>query len=524
MKYKILCTDGLSKAGQDEISTSENLDVVFKESMTHDELLGEIADYDGLVVRSASTVSRDVIEAGSRLKLIARAGVGTDNIDLAAATKSGIFVINAPSGNTISAAELSFAMILSLARNIPQAARSMAEGKWEKKKFKGAELANKTLGVIGLGKIGQEVASRARAFRMKVLAFDPNLSDEQVEDMGVGASTLEGIYRAADFITIHTPLTKDTENLITKKEIAMMKPNAKIVNCARGGIINEGDLAVALKEKKIAGAALDVFTTEPFDSPIFSGVDNCIMTPHLGASTAEAQDAVAREVGISVSRFFNEGIMPSVVNLPQARGDAVIEHGRHIELAEKLGHIAAQLLGDRIEGVTFYATYSCPALLSIAAFEGALAENFDERITLVNAMQVAKEKGISVMEEIVDASKDFSDSIGVKVKSDTNELTVWGAVLDDGSLRVSRCYDYRCEIDPRGKILFVHNLDKPGMIGTICSLLGQYSINIAEMQNVRKRAGDVALTLIGIDGDISDECIKRISDEDGISEVRLVSL
>jgi D-3-phosphoglycerate dehydrogenase len=290
------------------MSSSPVLDVVYKEKMSQEELLRDIPEFHGLVVRSASKVSAKIIEAGKNLKIIARAGVGTDNIDIQTARKNGILVINAPVGNAVSAAELTFAMMLSLARCIPQASKSMSEGMWEKKKFKGMELAGKTLGIIGFGRIGQEVACRATAFRMTILVCDPNLSPMKIKELGGEASDLEKICRESDFITIHAPLNKDTENLISSKEMAMMKPSVRIINCARGGIINEEDLAAALKSGRIAGAALDVFTKEPFDSSIFRDVSNCIMTPHLGASTAEAQDAVAREVGVSVVKFFSEGI------------------------------------------------------------------------------------------------------------------------------------------------------------------------------------------------------------------------
>ncbi len=316
MKYKVLCTDGFAGNGVELLKKCGLIEPTVEKSLTHEELLKNIGEYDGLIVRSASKVTKDVIEAGKKLKIIARAGVGVDNIDVGEATAHGILVINAPAGNTTSAAELTFGMLLSLARHIPEAAKAMSEGRWEKKKFQGSELAGKTLGIIGLGRIGREVARRAAAFKMNILGFDPLLAGEQFVSLGVTAATKENIYKGADYITVHTPLTDDTQNMITMNELKMMKKTAYVINCARGGIINEHDLAQALKDGLIAGAALDVFTKEPFEETIFRGLENCITTPHLGASTAEAQDAVAIEAATNVIQFFKEGCSSNAVNHP----------------------------------------------------------------------------------------------------------------------------------------------------------------------------------------------------------------
>ncbi|PIR18067.1 MAG: hypothetical protein COV46_01780 [Deltaproteobacteria bacterium CG11_big_fil_rev_8_21_14_0_20_49_13] len=314
MKHKILCTDGFAEAGLTELKKSASLDVVFERSLSHEDLIKKVPSFDGLIVRSASTVSRDVIEAGKNLKIVVRAGVGTDNIDIGAATKHGVLVANAPAGNATSAAELTFAMILSLARWIPQAASSMAEGEWEKKKFQGVELAGKTVGIIGLGRIGRAVAKRAIAFNMNIVGFDPFISREQLESLGVEHLPKEDIFKKADFITFHTPLTDETKNMVTLDELKTMKKTAYLVNCARGGIINEHDLAVALKEGLIAGAALDVFTKEPYKEEIFRKLENCITTPHLGASTHDAQEAVAIEAALVVTKFFDEGLSINALN------------------------------------------------------------------------------------------------------------------------------------------------------------------------------------------------------------------
>lgn len=305
MKYKILCTDGLSEVAIDKLKKLDLFEVVYEKSITHEDLLKKIPDFHGLIVRSASTVSKDIIEAGKNLKIVVRAGVGTDNIDANAASEKGISVSNTPDGNTRSTAELTFGMLLALSRHIPQAACLMSQGVWEKKKFSGTEVANKTLGLIGVGRVGREVAKRAIAFNIKVLGSDPFLTAEKFNEIGVKQSSLEDIYKNSDYISIHTPLTHETKNLITSRELSTMKKTVRIINCARGGIINEEDLAVALKNGTIAGAAIDVFTKEPYDKDIFRGLENIIMTPHLGASTKEAQDAVAIEAAEKIIQFFS---------------------------------------------------------------------------------------------------------------------------------------------------------------------------------------------------------------------------
>lgn len=304
MTFKVLCTDGYGKAGIEELQKTSGIEVTFEKALTPEELLAKIPAFDALIVRSASKVTRQVLDAGKNLKIVVRAGVGTDNIDKAAAAERGIAVANAPSGNTTSTAELAFAMILALARHVPQASAAMHEGRWEKKLFMGTELAGQTLGVIGLGRVGCAVAKRAIAFEMNVMGYDPIAGSDIIEALGVTPAAPEEIFKNADFITVHTPLTADTRDMIDSKAFAMMKPTARLINCARGGIINEEALAAALKEKRIAGAALDVFTKEPFEDRMFCDLSNCVLTPHLGASTKEAQDKVAVEAAQKVVEFF----------------------------------------------------------------------------------------------------------------------------------------------------------------------------------------------------------------------------
>ncbi len=524
MKFKVLCTDGFAENGVELLKKSGVIEPTFIKSLTHEELLKNIGEYDGLIVRSASSVTKDVIEAGKRLKVIARAGVGVDNIDVGEATGHGIFVVNAPAGNTTSAAELTFGMILSLARHIPDAAKAMGDGKWEKKKFQGSELAGKTLGVIGLGRIGREVVRRAAAFKMNVLGFDPFLAKEQFASLGVTASAKEDIYKNADYITIHTPLTDDTQNMITMKELKTMKKTACIVNCARGGIVNEHDLAVALKEGVIAGAALDVFTKEPFEEAIFRGLGNCITTPHLGASTAEAQDAVAVEAATSVIQFFKEGFSASAVNLPAGGGQAVSSLRNHIVLAERLGSLAFQLCRQEVKKITFISAKRHSELLTLAAIKGALSHIVSDTVSFVNAAIVAEQRGIKVTEEVDTSWHDYEDVIGVRLATPDRELEVMGAIFSDGTLQVVRCDGYHVTFEPSGRIVFIKNADQPGIIGRICSILGDNKVNIAEMKNVRLAKGGEALTVISIDSEPSQGVLQKIKSEKGVQEAIAVKI
>ncbi len=523
MRYKVLCTDGFGKAGLEELERSALIEVVFEKSLTHEELVAKIAPYDGLIVRSASEVSRDVIEAGANLKVVARAGVGTDNIDLDAATEKGIFVVNAPAGNTTSTAELTFAMILALSRHIPQAAHAMTEGRWEKKKFMGAELAGKILGVIGFGRIGREVARRARSFQMNVMAFDPYLNDAQFGTSGADPARLEDIYRNADYITVHTPLTDETRNLIAGRELSMMKRTAYIVNCARGGIVNEEDLAAALKNGTIAGAALDVFTEEPFKRPVFQNLENVILTPHLGASTREAQDAVAVEAALAVVGFFSEGMSLGAVNL-----DVAVRHAEglkpRIELAEKLGRLVSQLSGGRINKLTILSSQASANVLALSAVKGALAACQGRQVTLVNAAAVAKDMGVAVAQETVEERQDFANAFGIAVEAQGGRQEVWGTILQDGTPQIVSLNSYRVEIIPRGQMLLIQNSDRPGVIGRISSVLGNAGVNIAEMQNVRNKRGADALTVIRVDDGVDGEVLAVIGKDEAVIKAWHVSL
>jgi D-3-phosphoglycerate dehydrogenase len=373
-----------------------------------------------------------------------------------------------------------------------------------------------------MGRIGREVARRGKAFQMEVWGFDPYLTVEQFESAGVRSASVEEILRNADFITVHTPLTPETENLIAAAQFDIMKPTACLVNCARGGIINEHDLAEALRAKRIAGAALDVFTKEPYTETIFEGLENVILTPHLGASTDEAQEAVAIEASTAVAQYFREGMSSNAVNLTGADPFTWQKFKGHVGLAERLAMLAAQLGCGRLTRVTLLSRAQLPKLMLLVAIKGALSRVSDQWVSLVNADAAARERGISIAEELVGEGADFPESIGVRVVSESGEQTAWGALLADGTPKVLRVGPYRMELDPVGTMLFIYNLDRPGVIGRICTVLGDAGVNISEMQNARMRPGEEALTVIGMDGDVPRDVIEAAGRIDGVTASRLV--
>jgi D-3-phosphoglycerate dehydrogenase len=398
---KVLVSDNLSEKGV-AILKAAGLEVDVKTGMKPEELKACIGQYDGIVIRSATKLTSDVIDAAENLKVIGRAGSGLDNVDKAAASKKGIVVMNTPGGNTITTAEHSIALMVSLARNIPQATSSMKDGVWDKKKFTGIELFNKTLGIIGIGNIGGEVAKRAQALQMNIIAFDPFLSDEQAQKMGVKKAALEEVFKKSDFITIHTPLTSETKNIINKKSIKLMKPGVRIINCARGGIVNEKDLYEAISSGQVAGAALDVFEQEPpKDNPLL-GLDSVICTPHLGAATDEAQENVATAVAEQIVDYLVNGTIRNAINFPSIRPDQVPKLRPYISLAEALGLLAAQLLEGSITEVSLEYGGETSALdtapVTIAALKGLLTPILEETVNFVNAPVIAKERGIEVKE------------------------------------------------------------------------------------------------------------------------------
>ncbi|MCB1195751.1 phosphoglycerate dehydrogenase [bacterium] len=526
---KILVSDPLSETGMAFLNSQKGFEVVVKTGLSEEALCKEIRGYDALLVRSGTTVTAKVIEAADSLRLIGRAGVGVDNVDVQAATKRGIIVMNTPDGNTISTAEHSFAMLLALSRNIPQAVSSMRKGEWDRKSFKGVELHGKILGVIGMGRIGTEVAKRARAFNMVVYAYDPFLSEEMAKKFGVELAGKEKIFKEADFITVHTPLTDDTRDLINNKSITLMKKGVRIINCARGGIVNENDLLAALESGKIAGAALDVFETEPPSNPALIAHPKLIATPHLGASTTEAQEKVAIDVAKQVVDALHHGIINNAVNAPSADSELLKVLKPYIVLSEKLGKFLSAIASGRMQKINILfggkAAKNDVSLPSAAFVEGVLKKAFPEQVNIVNAVHLATERGIRVEQAKSDTVRDYADYISASVETNEGTFSVSGTFFSNrNEPRIIDVNGYYINAQPYGTLLYVINKDLPGIIGEMGVLLGKHGINIADMTVGRHRPGDIALTLINLDQPVSDNVLTELRSLEKIIEAKQIIL
>lgn len=526
-KIKIFASDGFSKEGV-AILEENGFEIIVQKNTPREELLSVIKDYDALIIRSASTADEEVFKQTDKLKLVARAGVGLDNVDIKAATERGIVVMNAPGGNTMSTAELSFAMLMSLARKIPQAYASMKEGKWEKKLFTGVEIHGKTLGIIGLGRIGREVVKRALAFGMNVLGYDPYFSDEQAEKIGIKNADLETIITQSDFITVHTPLTKDTENMLTLKEMKKMKKSVRLINCARGGIINEEDLKTALKEEIIAGAALDVYTKEPLEDYSLLESGNCVTTPHLGASTGEAQVSVAIETANALVSYFKQGIPQNSVNFPTIDVHAYEEIKDFVSLASKMGYLLSQVSGNAVSEVKVSFSGSLlkkpTKMITVAALKGLLSGMSEEDVNFVNAPTIATGRGISVVERTVDKVSEYSDILAVKIETDKGSFDTWGTIFSDGSLRIVKYNIYHMELKPEGILLFIQHQDRTGFIGKVGTMMGNHGVNIADMRLIREQKDAPVLTVLTLDSDPPNEVLKEIEELGDIYSVKKFSV
>jgi D-3-phosphoglycerate dehydrogenase len=524
---KVLISDNISQKCID-ILKDAGLAVDIKVGMKPEELRASIGEYHGLVIRSATKVTSEIIDAARNLKVIGRAGSGLDNVDKVAATKKGIVVMNTPGGNTITTAEHTIAHIVSLARLIPQATISMKTGKWEKKKFMGVELFNKTLGVIGIGNIGSQVAKRMQAFGMNVIAYDPFLSEDTANTMGVEKVDIKELFKRSDFITIHTPLTPETKYLINKKSIRIMKDGVRIINCARGGIINETDLYDAIVSGKVAGAALDVFEKEPPENNPLLSLDNFICTPHLGASTKEAQENVAVAVAEQIVDYLIHGTIRHAVNFPSIPADQVARLQPYINLAEKLGGFAAQMFEGGVTEITIEyradAAQINTAPVTIAAIKGFLNPILLETVNFVNAPVIAKERGIEVKETKSTDEGDYQSMIALRVKAKGKESYVAGTLFSKKDPRIVYIDDFKVEIVPEGELLLLYNNDKPGVIGNIGTLLGKNHINIARMHFGRERQGGMAISVVSIDAHASPQIIDQIKKLPNILSVKQISL
>ena len=510
---KVLISDNLSTCGVD-ILKKAGLEVEFRSKTTVEEIEKMIGDYDALIIRSATKVTAGLLEKAAKLKIVGRAGSGLDNVDIPAATKKGVVVMNTPGGNTVTTAEHTIGMIFASARMIPQAYSSMKAGKWEKKKFEGVELFDKTLGIIGLGAIGGVVANRCTALGMKVLAFDPFISTEKAKQLGIELADLETIYKRSDFITLHTPKTKETAGLINKDTIAKMKDGVRIINCARGGIVNEADLYEALKSGKVAGAAFDVFEKEPPENHPLMTLDNFIATPHLGASTLEAQENVATAVAEQIVDYLIAGTVRNAVNVPSVPADQLPSLSPYINLAERMGLFAAQVIEGGLTQVTVEYSGDVSNLklepVTLAALKGLLTPIIQENVNYVNAPLIAKDRGIEVKVSKSSDTREYTSLITIKVKAGAKEMSVAGTLNSKKEPRIIQVDDFPMETVPEGDMLVLMNNDKPGVIGGIGTLMGQNGINIARMQFGREKQGGLAMSIVSVDSTISDEIMNKV--------------
>jgi D-3-phosphoglycerate dehydrogenase len=524
---KVLVSDNISPKGV-AILQKAGLDVDVKTGMKPEELKACIGEYHGLVIRSATKVTAEIVDAAVNLKVIGRAGSGLDNVDKIAASKKGIVVMNTPGGNTITTAEHSIAMLFSVARLIPQATASMKGGKWEKKKFMGVELFNKTLGILGLGNIGTQVAKRAQGLEMNVIAYDPFLNEDKAGTLGIRKVSLDELFALSDFITIHTPMTPETKGIVNAETIAKMKDGVRIINCARGGIVNEQDLYEALKSGKVAGAALDVFEKEPpADNPLLT-LDSVICTPHLGASTEEAQENVALAVAEQIVDYLVSGTIRNAVNFPSIPADQVPRLQPYISLAEKLGSFSSQIFEGGVTEITVEyggdAAEINSAPVTIAAIKGFLSPILLETANFVNAPFIARERGIEVIETKTKDSGDYQSVIGLRIKSKDREIHVVGTLFSKKDPRVILIDEFKVEIVPEGDLLLMYNNDKPGVIGNIGTLFGESNINIARMHFGRETAGGKAISVVSIDSTPTPEIMQKIRALPNILSVRHICL
>jgi D-3-phosphoglycerate dehydrogenase len=511
---KVLISDALSPAAV-QIFKDRGIEVDFQPALGKDkEKLAElVGNYDGLAIRSATKVSAKILEKAKNLKVIGRAGIGIDNVDIPAATARGIIVMNTPFGNSITTAEHAISLMLALARQIPEADTSTRAGKWEKNRFMGVEIFSKTLGIIGCGNIGSIVADRAIGLKMKVVAYDPFLSEERARDLGVEKVELDELFKRADFITLHTPLTEKTRNIIDAAAITKMKKGVRIVNCARGGLVDEAALAEALKSGQVAGAAFDVFVEEPATAnPLFS-LPNVVCTPHLGAATSEAQENVALQVAEQMSDYLLRGAISNAVNFPSISAEEAPKLKPFIALAEKLGSFAGQLTESPIKEVqiTYEGTVAHLNIkaLTSAVLSGLLRPMLGD-VNVVSAPLVARERGMAVEETTREATGDYESLITVTVETERQRRAVSGTVFADGRPRIVNIKGIRMDAEFGPSMIYITNLDKPGFIGRFSSTLGEAGINIATFHVGRDAPGGNAIALIEIDGELPAAILEKV--------------
>ena len=526
---KVLITDKLAQEGIELLNSTEGVEAVVKTGINEDELARIIGEYDGLIIRSGTKVTAKVMANPGKLKGIARAGVGVDNIDVPEATRKGILVMNTPGGNTLSAAEHTMALILAMSRNVVPACNSLKSGAWDRKKYMGNQLNNKVLGLIGLGRIGMAVAKMARSFNMKIIGYDPLAAPPDAEKIGIEISdSLESLFRESDYISVHVPKSPQTLNMIGAEQIKLMKPTVRLVNCARGGIINEDAIYNALAEKRIAGAAIDVFPKEPPENTRFTELDNCLVTPHLGASTEEAQIEVAVEAARILVDAIGGGPVKNALNAPSTAGKvpAIVE--RYAELARRIGTLVSTTVRGHIKKIEVQYRGSIAELavepVTPAFAIGLLQRHFDMPLNIVNVTVLAKERGISIDEMKNIEAKDVAASFSAKVVTDEVTRTVTGSVFGGTLPRIIEIDGFNVEMTPQGPVLVIYNDDKPGVIGSVGTVCGKHGINICTMGVGQKSAEQKAVLAVSLDKEPDTKVIEELGKLEFVNEIYVCNL
>jgi D-3-phosphoglycerate dehydrogenase / 2-oxoglutarate reductase len=526
---KVLIADAISQRGVDELSGDGAIEAVVKTGLSEKELVDLISDFSALVVRSQTKVTADILNTGTKLRVVGRAGVGVDNVDVETATRRGVIVLNAPGGNTVSTAEHAFSLLLSAARKIPQADANVRSKNWDKKNFEGVELYNKTLGIIGMGRIGSELSRRAIAFGMRVIAYDPYLSATRARSLQVELlDELDDLLTSADFISLHTPLTAETRHILDEARLRKAKRGVRIINCARGGLIDENALLKALQDGHVAAAALDVFETEPLpaDSPL-RGAPNLVLTPHLGASTVEAQESVGIEIAHSIRAALLEGTIRNAVNMPSLDAKTLAIIGPHLRFGEKLGRFLSQLAPKRAE--TLNINYSGKVnevdttAITRSILKGFLQIAGGSEVNEVNAPSFAESLGLKISESRMSALGDYTDMLELAAAGEGKTVSVGGAFFG-ATPRIVSINSRPVEARPHGVVLVLENTDRPGMVGRIGTLLGDHGVNIATMSLSRNQAGGTALTVLNLDTAPGEELLKEIRASGDIHSAQVIQL
>jgi len=525
---KVLVSDQLGEIGIRMFEEEEGVEVDVKTGLSPDELKEIIGDYNALVIRSATKVTADLLQSAKKLKVVGRAGIGLDNVEIPAATQQGVVVMNTPTGNVITTAEHAISMMMSLTRNIPRGTSSLKAGRWDKKKLQGREVFNKTLGVVGFGKIGSIVADRASGLKMRVVVYDPLVTPEQIEKAGFESVSLEDLYRKSDYITIHVPKMKETTGFINKDAFKQMKDGVMIINCARGGIIDEIDLEAALKSGKVAGAALDVFAIEPPGTCSLLEEENVICTPHLGASTREAQTNVAVAVAKQIIDYLKNGTIVNAVNVPSVTGELLTKMGPYLHLAERIGGLMAQLSKGAFKEIAIEYTGDFQGIdftpVTTSLLKGLLTPSLKDDVNYVNAAVIAKDRGIKVSETTSADSDEYLNLITLKAVTTEMQSEIAGTIFGKKRSQIVKIDDFKLSMEPEGFFAYIRNFNKPGAFGSITSLLGERGINIDRMNVGVSDEKATNIVFLSTDTSIPDEIVTEVEALPLVDSIQLVEL